>query len=74
MPVPPETIPDDAASIGPNGYMRAWRDGNRIKMKFRNIPQVTICFDCRAAGDFAEWLQRNGDVVGEPIFSPKVSE
>jgi len=61
---PPAAIPEDAASIGPNDYMRVWRDKNRIKMVFRNIPQATVCFDCRAARDFAEWLQKNGDIVG----------
>jgi hypothetical protein len=64
-PTPPATVPEDAASIGPNDYMRAWREGNRIKIVFRNIPEATVAFDCRAAREFAEWLQQNGDIGGE---------
>ena len=60
-PTPPAPVPPDAASVGPNDYMRVWRDKNRIKMVFRNIPEATVSFDCRAAKDFAEWLKGNGE-------------
>lgn len=50
-------IPDDAATIGPDGYMRVWETDGRISMAFRNVPGLVVKFDNRAAGDLAEWLK-----------------
>lgn len=52
---PPAT--DDAATIGPDGYMKVWLSDRRINMRFRNMPSVTVTFDRRAAGDLAAWLE-----------------
>ena len=50
-------VPDDAATIGPDGYMRVWEKDGRISMEFRNLPGLVVKLDRRAAGDFAEWLK-----------------
>lgn len=53
----PARIDPAAASLGPDGYMRAWDDGSRINIVFRNAPRVVIKFDRRVAQEFAQWLQ-----------------
>lgn len=51
------SIPDDAAAIGPDNYMRVWESDGRISMAFRNVPGLVVKFDNRAAGDLAKWLE-----------------
>lgn len=51
------SVPDDAATIGPDGYMQVWASDRRINMRFRNMPNVTVTFDRRVVGDLASWLE-----------------
>jgi hypothetical protein len=53
----PQPAPEDAATIGPDGYMKVWESGGRINMRFRNMPNHTVKFDRRAAGELAAWLE-----------------
>lgn len=62
--------PQDALGVGPvwteeQGlplhYMWVWKDANRIRMEFRNMPGVIVAFDSRVAGELSESLEKMVD-------------
>ena len=62
--------PHDALGVGPTRteeqgpplpYMWVWRDANRIRMEFRNMPGVVVACDSRVAGELSEALEKMVD-------------
>lgn len=52
----PAEIPERHLVAG-DGYMRLWRDGDRIAFVFRNKPYHTIKFDVRVAEEMSERIK-----------------
>lgn len=62
--------PEQALGVGPVwteeqgpplNYMWVWKDGNRIRMEFRNMPGVVVACDSRVAGELSEALKKMAD-------------
>lgn len=50
------TVPSDALVVG-NGYMRVWKDEDRIAFVFRNMPYHTVKFDVKIADELSEAIR-----------------
>lgn len=49
-------IPNDALVVG-NGYMRVWKEEDRINFVFRNRPHHTVKFDVKIADELSEAIR-----------------
>jgi hypothetical protein len=65
--------PQDSIGIGPvwnEGpplhYMYVWKDNDRLKMEFRNLPGVVVACDARVAQELSETLKKFAEIQTAP--------